>query len=75
MAHEYFTNAKKEELIECVRKYPALYDKQLPSYRDKLLKDNIWKQITKDLGLFESRKYAIQETTCYIQNVLRTNKL
>lgn len=42
-------------LIDLVRKYPHLYDKSLPNYKDSLMKENSWKEIAKVMTW--SRKY------------------
>ena len=40
-----------EELAVEVRKYPVLYDKSLPQYKEKIPKANAWRKIEAALGL------------------------
>jgi late competence protein required for DNA uptake (superfamily II DNA/RNA helicase) len=34
-----------EKLIDCVRSFPVIYDLSKKSYKDKIAKDNAWKNI------------------------------
>lgn len=43
----------EEELAREVRKYVCLYDKRLPSYKDKRVKANAWLEVERALGLKE----------------------
>ena len=40
-------------LVEEVRKYPCLYDKSLPTYKEKDRKANAWRAVETELGLEE----------------------
>ena len=40
-------------LAEKVRKYPCLYDKSLPTYKEKDRKANAWRAVETELGLEE----------------------
>ena len=47
-------NIKEDELLaEEVRKYPCLYDKSLPTYKEKDRKANAWRAVETELGLEE----------------------
>ena len=41
---------EQEELAECVRKYPCLYDKACKHYKIKTIVENAWANVDKDLG-------------------------
>ena len=43
--------AVEEVIIDQVRERPALYDKSHPDYNSRLVKDNIWKEIGKELKI------------------------
>ena len=43
-----------ENLAEAVRRYPSLYDKASPVFKDKHKKKNAWENIAKELDLAES---------------------
>jgi len=34
-----------EKLIDCVRRFPVIYNLSKKSYKDKIAKDNAWKSI------------------------------
>ena len=38
-----------EKLIECVRKYPAIYDMSHPKYLDNNYKSSLWKKISEEM--------------------------
>ena len=40
-----------EEISNCVKKYPCLYDKGDQCYKDKRAKKNAWKKIEEELGM------------------------
>ena len=40
-----------EEISNCVKKYPCLYDKGDQYYKDKRAKNNAWKKIEEELGM------------------------
>ncbi|KAI1707768.1 alcohol dehydrogenase transcription factor myb/SANT-like domain-containing protein [Ditylenchus destructor] len=48
---------KDVRLMEAVRKYPQLYDKNHPEYRDQVRKGPIWDRIAQEVG-FEDTKSA-----------------
>jgi uncharacterized protein (UPF0248 family) len=39
----------EEELIECVRQHPAIWQISLRSYRDSRVKENAWKEVARYL--------------------------
>ena len=39
-----------EKLIECVRKYPVLYDMSNPKYLDSKYKISIWNSIASEIN-------------------------
>nr|CAD7463127.1 unnamed protein product [Timema tahoe] len=39
-----------EQLIEEIRKYPILWDKTLEEYRNLIIRDNAWENISEELG-------------------------
>ena len=41
-----------EEISNCVKKYPCLYDQY---YKDKRAKKNAWKKIEEELGMEKSK--------------------
>ena len=45
-----------EELAEEVRKYPVLYDKSSPQYKDKRKVENAWKLVDEQLGFEEGEQ-------------------
>ena len=45
-----------EELVEEVRKYPVLYDKSSPHYKDKRKIENAWKLVDEQLGFEEGKQ-------------------
>ena len=40
-----------EEISNCAKKYPCLYDKGDQYYKDKRAKKNTWKKIEEELGM------------------------
>ena len=40
-----------DEIFNCVKKYPCLYDKREQYYKDKRTKKNAWKKIEEELGM------------------------
>ena len=48
--------ARDEELAEEVRKYPVLYDKSSPHYKDKRKVENAWKLVDEQLGFEEGEQ-------------------
>lgn len=53
-----FSALEDELLIEKVKDNPPLYAKQLKTYKDIQMKDNIWKQIAADLGANKTGMYV-----------------
>ena len=51
-----FTLSKKEELIVAVQQNPCLYDKKHVDYKDKFVRENTWKKITRILKFDDKRK-------------------
>lgn len=39
------------ELMDAVRKYPAIYDKAAPEYKDRNKKSNAWKNVADSLNV------------------------
>ena len=48
---EFETTRMGESLIDLVRQYPALWDKQNSKYKDSNYKDAKWRQIAEMLGV------------------------
>lgn len=53
MGRKVLNMQEDEEVAECVRKFPCLYDKSEPSYKDKRAKQNAWKKVEEELGMEE----------------------
>lgn len=51
MSQKIFTSEKDEELINLVKQNPSLYDCKLKSYKDIVIKNNIWKKIASTLNI------------------------
>lgn len=45
-----FSDSEEEQLINYVALYPALYDSSHTNYRNNLIKENIWKDISKKIN-------------------------
>ena len=45
------TKGFDEILSESVRKYPALYDKTNPSFKDRMKKNNAWENVAEELNV------------------------
>jgi hypothetical protein len=48
VSHKFLT-IDDEKLIECVRKYPAIYDMSHSKYLDNNHKSSLWKKITEEM--------------------------
>ena len=59
---EFETTRMGESLIDLVRQYPALWDKQNSKYKDSNYKDAKWREIAEALGVPKDdaiKKYMI----------------
>lgn len=45
-----FSPEEEERLVDLVREHPPLYKVKSRSYRDSIVKNNIWKKIAQELG-------------------------
>ncbi|XP_012143753.1 uncharacterized protein LOC105662835 [Megachile rotundata] len=45
-----FSSEEDEMLIECIRNYPVLYDISDKDYKNYLVKENVWREISTKLG-------------------------
>ena len=52
-----------EEVSNCVKNFPCLYDKADSFYKDKRAKKNAWKRIEEDLGLEEGTRFFFYNNT------------
>lgn len=52
-----FTDQSDEFLVELIAKNPPLYDSQLKTYKDNVIRDNIWEHIGNKLN--KTSKYLL----------------
>ena len=45
MAGRKLSNLEKEKLINEIQRYPVLFDERNPSYKDRRIVENSWKEI------------------------------
>jgi hypothetical protein len=50
MESKVFTLELDERLIDVVRDHPVLYDPTIKNYKDAMVRNNVWKKISKELG-------------------------
>ena len=65
-------DAFNEKLAEAVRRFPALYDKSCPDYKDKNKRKLAWEDVSRDVGL-ESGKLSFMLFLSSILNVSLTS--
>lgn len=45
----FFTKEEDDDLIDKIKSHPVLYNIKLKSYKDIILKENVWCEIAKDM--------------------------
>lgn len=63
---------EEDKLINLVCKYPTLYDTSVENYKNNLIKDNIWKDIGRELK--KNSKYILLFLYLYIIYVYRVSQ-
>ena len=60
MGRKLINFLEDEEISNCVKKYPCLYDKGDQYYKDKRAKNNAWKKFEEKLGMAKGKilRYA-----------------
>ena len=51
MGRKTINSLEDEEISNCVKKYPCLYDKGYQYNKDKRAKKNAWEKIEEELGM------------------------
>lgn len=50
MESRSFNTMDDEKLIEVIRNYPVIYKLSDKNYKDNIIKDNVWKEISQSIG-------------------------
>lgn len=70
MAEIKFTGEEDEFLIDSVAKNPPLFDSQVESYKDVIVRENIWKDIAGKMNRSGKFKFYFQSITFKIYKLM-----